>query len=586
MMMTSVVNTGSLLAVDVGANSTRAMLFDLVDGRYRYLAGGESRSTHVAPFFDIREGVHTAVEQIQSITGRVLIGPDEQLIIPCQMDGAGVDTFSATISIEPAVEIFVMGLLDDVSLESAKNLARTIHSHVVGSISITDRSNTETRINKIVHAKPELVIVAGGVESGASQSVLKLLEAVGLAAYLLPNEKKPHILYVGNSELWQEARTSLETIAPITFSDNIRPSLEGEQLAASRTTLANLYIKLLEQRTSGISELNAWAKGSLLPTPAALGRVIQFLSKTHHNKKGVLGVDVSAASVTVAGGLDGELFLNVFPEYGLNEGVENLSAQTNLDEIMRWLNFDHSVDYVREYLANKSLYPATIPFTPRDLDLEMAVLRFLLKKAINSFSQSWPETLRISGETLIAPVEPVLITGDLLNKLPGQAYKILLILDSLQPVGITTLIEDQNRIAAALGAVAAHNPLLTVQLFDTSSFNHLGTVISPVGFARVGTPILKMKIAYSNGYESTLEVKQGTLEVLPLPAGQNAKIHLHPYHRYDVGMGAPGRGGVLKASGGTLGVIIDARGRPLRYPLDNNRRKELFKKWLWMLGGR
>lgn len=37
--------------------------------------------------------------------------------------------------------------------------------------------------------------------------------------------------------------------------------------------------------------------------------------------------------------------------------------------------------------------------------------------------------------------------------------------------------------------------------------------------------------------------------------------------------------------GGAMGVIIDARGRPLQVPDDRARRQELFKKWLWNLGG-
>jgi hypothetical protein len=32
-------------------------------------------------------------------------------------------------------------------------------------------------------------------------------------------------------------------------------------------------------------------------------------------------------------------------------------------------------------------------------------------------------------------------------------------------------------------------------------------------------------------------------------------------------------------------LVIDARGRPLVLPDDAERRYELFKKWLWTLGG-
>jgi hypothetical protein len=37
--------------------------------------------------------------------------------------------------------------------------------------------------------------------------------------------------------------------------------------------------------------------------------------------------------------------------------------------------------------------------------------------------------------------------------------------------------------------------------------------------------------------------------------------------------------------GSQLGVVIDARGRPLGLPNDAGKRADLFKKWLWNLSG-
>lgn len=585
-MTTSIVDADSMLAIEVGCTITRAMLFDVVDGRYRYLAGGDAPSTHVAPFYDIREGVQAAIEKVQAITGRILIGSDEQLIVPTQRDGSGVDTVTATMSIGPVINVMVMGLLDDVSLESAKNLAQTTFCRVLDSISLNDRLDTQARINKIVKLKPDLIIAAGGTEDGASQSVLRLLEAIGLAAFLMPKEKRPEILYVGNSELWEEVKINLENITSVSFSANVRPTLDAEQLEASRIQLARMYTKICANRTAGVTDLDRLAKGGLLPSSSAFGRIIQFLSKAHRNKKGVLGIDLSTSAITLAGALDGDLLPGVYPEYGFENGLSLLQDQENLDEIRRWLISDQSEEDVRNYLANKVLFPASIPVTPADLEIDLAILRVLLRRALASFLNRWPEVIYLPGGPLMAPVEPIIFTGDLINKLPGPAYSALVILDGLQPTGVTTLIEDQNRIATSLGAAAMLNPMLTVQVLDTSSFLHLGTIISPVGNARPGTPVLKLKITYPNGHESVLEVKQGALETLPLPAGQSAKIQLQPLHRYDVGMGAAGRGGSIKVTGGTLGVIIDARGRPFHYPADQNRRKELVRKWLWTLGGR
>jgi hypothetical protein len=77
-----------------------------------------------------------------------------------------------------------------------------------------------------------------------------------------------------------------------------------------------------------------------------------------------------------------------------------------------------------------------------------------------------------------------------------------------------------------------------------------------------------------------MEIRQGSLVGIRLPVGQTATLHLTPLHRFDIGMGGLGRGGTVKVIGGELGVVIDARGRPLRLPAEPTRRRDALNKWL------
>jgi hypothetical protein len=181
--------------------------------------------------------------------------------------------------------------------------------------------------------------------------------------------------------------------------------------------------------------------------------------------------------------------------------------------------------------------------------------------------------------------EPIVASGSVLTRAPHHAHTLLMLLDGLQPTGVTTLVLDQYHLAPALGAAAAVNPLLTVQVLESSAFLNLGTVIIPVSKAQPGTPVLRIRMTNEAGSETRVDIKQGALEVLPLPIGQPARLHLQPLHRADIGMGGAGRGGSLRVVGGELGVIVDARGRPLRLPEDPSRRREQINKWLWTLGG-
>jgi hypothetical protein len=59
---------------------------------------------------------------------------------------------------------------------------------------------------------------------------------------------------------------------------------------------------------------------------------------------------------------------------------------------------------------------------------------------------------------------------------------------------------------------------------------------------------------------------------------------LRPEKGFDVGFGGRGKAGALRVAGGALGVIIDARGRPIELSKDPASRRELNQKWLFDIG--
>jgi hypothetical protein len=582
-MTTSLIDADSLLALDVGSVNTRAALFDVVDGRYRFLAAGRAQTTAYAPFNDISEGIRRALDHLQRVTGRTLVDSNEQLIMPSGT-GGGVDTIAATLSVGEPLKVVIVGLLEGVSVESARNLAATTYSRVVETLSMNDRRKQDERIDSILRLRPDLILAAGGTEGGASQSVLKLLEAVGLANYLLPDAQRPEILYAGNRALKKEVETTLKTVGSVHVAPNVRPTLEVERLDAAQTHLGGIFRDLRSRQIGGIHELDGWAGGGLLPTATAFGRIIRFLSVIYEATKGVLGVDVGASATTLATAFEGELNLGVYPQYGLGSRLAGFLNHTSAEEISRWLPVDVPISYLREFLYNKSLYPSSLPATPEDVAIEQAVARQAMQLAVRNEMSRMPEDRLRYGRGLLPWFEPIVASGGVLTGAPNLGQAMMMLLDGLQPTGVTTMVLDQNHLSPSLGAAAAVNSILVVQVLESSTFLNLGTVISPISSVSPGTPILRVRITQENGKESNLEIKQGALGVIPVPMGQPVRLHLQPLHRADVGMGRPGQGGSLRVAGGALGLVVDARGRPLRLPKDPGRRRELIKKWMWTLG--
>jgi hypothetical protein len=581
--MTSLVTSDSLLAIDIGTLKTRALLFDVIQGRYRFIAAGAAVTTVGAPFADAGEGVRQALSNLATLTGRVFLGSGDNLITPTRPDGSGVDAFVLTMSAGPPLKMVVVGLLEEVSVDSARRLAESTYANIAGTLSLNDRRNQENRIDSLLKLRPDLIVMAGGIEGGASLSIHKLLEAIGLASFLLPKAQRPQLLYAGNKSMQKVVEESLSGLVDIYPAANIRPTWEVEQLAPAKQQLTDIFRKIRIRQVRSIKELDGWTKGRMLPTATGFERIIRFLSKIYDPSKGVLGVDIGASATTLAAAFKGDSYAGVYPQFGLGSRLSDLLRYSKLDEISQWLSLDILNEAIRDYIYNKTNHPASLPATPEELAIEQALARQVMRNAIRMLNRSFPKDVARSRPGITPWFEPTVASGSVLTHAPTHGQSMLMLLDGLQPAGVTTILLDRNNLVASLGAAADVNPLLVVQVLGSNTMLNLGAVIAPVGTTRPGAPVLQIQVAYQDGRETTLEIKNGALEVIPLPMGEVAQLKLQPLHRFDIGMG-PGRGGRLQVVGGALGVVIDARGRPLRLNPDPARRTEMHKKWLWILG--
>ncbi len=582
-MPASLIDGNSLLAVDVGSVTTRAAYFDVVEGQYRFIGMGHCPTTNYGAMRNLVLGVQLAVENLQSLTGKQLMDDEGRLLIPSQPDGSGVDGMVTTFSVGAPLKTLVVGLLPEVSLKSVEKLAQASYARVVDSISLNDPRRLDEQVNAVIRHSPELVLIAGGVDGGASKSINNIIETIGLSAYLLPDGQRPAMLYTGNRALAGSIRTALSKIASeLVICPNVRPALEVEDLGPAQRELAKLATNIRQRQMPEIEELRALSGGVILPSAYAQGRMVRFLSIDGENKY-VLSVDAGASAVSMAAAFGEHLHLNVFPQFGLGEPLAGLLKHTTLDEIARWLPIEVPVETVRDYLYQKSLYPQSLPATREELFIEQAIARQNLLLSTQTMVQRLPGRYRRQGG-LLPSFELVVAGGAVLTNAPSLGQKLLMLLDGLQPAGITTLVLDQNNLLAMLGAAIEVNSLLPVQVMDAGALAYLATVISPVSDSAYGTPIVRAKLIREDGTAMTNEVNMGNLQILPLDSGQTARLELRPLRNADVGLG-PGRAGAVDVVGSSLGVVIDARGRPLRLPSSAGERARLLKKWLKTVGG-
>jgi len=573
-MSNSIVDAESVLAIDVGNVHTRAMLVDVVEGEYRFIASGIAPSTANAPYKDIGEGVHRAIQNLQEIVGRTLIDSTNRLIIPSQVNGSGVDRMLVTYSVGAELRVVVTGLLADVSLESARHLANTTFSRIVEMTGLNDRRRSEVLLDAILQAQPDLMIVAGGTENGASRSVFKMAEITIMLCRLLPAEKRPEVVYAGNQALGKRIVDVLEKWTPTHLAPNVRPGIDVEDLSAAQDILTNVVTKIRLRQIGGLEGLSQQVSSPPIPTANAFGRMITFLSKIYDSSKGVLGLNVGASATIIAASVAGKLSLNVLP-YGQGSGVSTFMQPDQLAEIAKWLPIHCTPEVIHDYLAQKLTFPGTVPMNAETLAIEQAIARQVIRRSFQQTLARYPEL----GTTF----EPIMASGAVLNMAPTPAQSLLMLLDGIQPTGVTTLVLDQNGILPGLGAIAKINQILPVQVLESGAFLNLGTVISPVSDARYGTPILRVRLEYDSGNDTRMDIRQGSINVLPLQNGQTARIHFQALRSVEITPGHPRELESFKIVGGACGAIIDARGRPVVLPADASRRREMLKKWSLVL---
>jgi hypothetical protein len=522
-----------------------------------------------------------ALDRVEQISGRLLVAEDGQPVIPSTQDGYGADFMSSTLSVGPPLKTVVVGLLDKVSLASATNLARTAYTEIVASIGLNNAQQPEEYISTIQRTRPDLILIAGGTDKGASHSVLRLVNMIGMALYLLPEESRPEVLFAGNSSLAKQVQRFIKPLTKIHLAPNIRPGLSIERLGPAQSILMDTFQIVHLNRISGLQEVNNLAGHNLMPTAQAMGRVVRFMSKIvpSGGHSGVLGVDVGASSVSVSAGFDGDLRSRVFTNLGMGEGLAGVLARSQIEDVVKWIPGEVSNAYILDYIQNKIINPATLPATPRDLYLEQALAREVLTRALQESLPVFPKDAHRVEQNTLPTFDPIVVSGGVFTNSPSPAHSMLMILDALQPTGIQRVLLDTNHLVPGLGAASAVVPGLVSQLIlDPTVLLNLGFVISPLVKAKEGAAILRIRVQYQGGYESTVNVHQGNIQLIPIPAGQRARVMIDPLHRANIGFG-PGKGTSIQVVGGLFGLVVDARGRPLEIPDDPEKRRNLLLKW-------
>jgi hypothetical protein len=176
-------------------------------------------------------------------------------------------------------------------------------------------------------------------------------------------------------------------------------------------------------------------------------------------------------------------------------------------------------------------------------------------------------------------VDLIVGAGRLLAASPHPADALLILLDGLRPPGATQLAIDPWGVCGPLGALADEDVDEGLETLRDDLLVPLGSVVRAEG-GHGGQVAFRARL-HRPGWPdpAAVEVRTGSIAVLPLERGGSGELEIELER--GVSIGAPVRDHRLRVAvtGGSVGVVLDARGDPIQLPARPGDARGMIQTW-------
>lgn len=550
----------SYILVDIGNKVTRSILVQNEGEGYSITASGESPTTVGPPDMDVTKGIIRSLEEISQKTEETLLSE------------AGVTpNYSSLFSSDASggLHMAVTGVIGMISSESAQRAALGAGALLIDQYSKDDGRPPYKKIASMRTMKPDILLMAGGTDGGAISQVLEMVDIVKEADvkprygsdYPLP------LIFAGNVDLQDRVKALLNDGFVTKMVENVRPLIGKENLGPARESIYDAYMEHVLIHSPGFDKVAGWTKSKILPSQAAVGKM--FYAYAMDRGVNLLGVDIGGETTDVYSVYDGEFNRSLNADIGLTYGLSNILKTSGVEKILRWLP-GLEERKIRNTIGNMMVQSSS------DVSNETKLIQAALAREAISLGLSKHREIatrlkgtlidRTLGDMFDQAVESsrmdLMKTHVIIGK--GSVFNhqtiedsVQIILDSIQPMGFSEFLLDLEGISPHLGNLLDQNPAAALNLFSSTT-SKICTFVAPVGKRKEGLDALRITI--ESGIKEEVTIGAGELRILPIRE-RDVEITFTP-NQMDLGKGK-NRTVTRVVSGGSLGVVIDTRGRPV-----------------------
>ena len=446
-----------VLVAEIGSTTTVVNAFDHLESDNPVFLGQGQAPTSVKEG-DVNIGLQAAIE-------------DMKKNLHIENEKLEYTNMLATSSAAGGLRMTVHGLVYDMTVKAAKEAAlgagANIHLITAGKLSKVD-------MIKLDRIKPNIILIAGGVDYGERETALYNSELIAASDLNIP------VIYAGNIAVADDVKLIFEAYSKeknLHIVPNVYPKIDILNIEPTREVIQDIFEKHITE-AKGMEKIREMVNGPIIPTPGAVMKASKILKDEIGD---LVTIDVGGATTDIHSVTEGTEKVNkilVEPEPVAKRTVEG--------DLGVFINKKNIVDIIKIEKLEKELNmtPEDIEkFTNSDIAIteteeHKRFIERLTKEAvivsINRHAGGYRTYFGSKSDTLafgkdLTAVKWIVGTGGALTRLTAREEILNSIsqfnrADKLLPTAEAKILIDNDYIMASLGVLSSLNKEAAIKL--------------------------------------------------------------------------------------------------------------------------
>ena len=458
-----------VLVAEIGSTTTVVNAFDHLESDNPVFLGQGQAPTSVKEG-DVNIGLQAAIE-------------DMKKNLHIENEKLEYTNMLATSSAAGGLRMTVHGLVYDMTVKAAKEAAlgagANIHLITAGKLSKVD-------MIKLDRIKPNIILIAGGVDYGERETALYNSELIAASDLNIP------VIYAGNIAVADDVKLIFEAYSKeknLHIVPNVYPKIDILNIEPTREVIQDIFEKHITE-AKGMEKIREMVNGPIIPTPGAVMKASKILKDEIGD---LVTIDVGGATTDIHSVTEGTEKVNkilVEPEPVAKRTVEGdlgvFINKKNIVDIIKIEKLEKELNMSSEDIEKFTDSDIAIPQTEEHKRFIERLTKEAVIVSINRHAGGYRTYFGSKSDTLafgkdLTAVKWIVGTGGALTRLTAREEILNSIsqfnrADKLLPTAEAKILIDNDYIMASLGVLSSLNKEAAIKLLLKSlKFNEKTT---------------------------------------------------------------------------------------------------------------